>query len=47
MHPHLIREADEAWGEEGCPCPTHLDIGYINECTSTPFISQLTGHRKS
>lgn len=47
MHPHLITEADEAWGDEVCPCPTHPDIGYINDCTSTPFISQLTGHRTS
>lgn len=47
MHPHLITEADEAWGDEVCPCPTHPDIGYINDCTSTPFISQLTGRRTS
>lgn len=47
MHPHLIREADEARGDEGCPCPTHPDIGYINDCASTPFISQLTGHGRS
>lgn len=39
-HPHLIREADEARGRRGgggCPCPTHPDIGYINDCTFHAF----------